>query len=73
MTIAALNTKATGIENKIPDITNLAAKAALDTKTTKIESKLLETLGFSTTAVFNRLAKVEESKRNQKALQVKVK
>ena len=31
MTIAALNTKATEIEKKIPDITNLATKGSLKT------------------------------------------
>ena len=31
MTIAALNTKATEIEKKIPDITNLATKGYLKT------------------------------------------
>ena len=33
-----LNTEATEIENKIPDITNLTVKVALNTKAEEVES-----------------------------------
>ena len=36
-----LNTKATEIENKIPDIANLATKPALNTKVAEVESNYL--------------------------------
>ena len=39
-TKAAVNTKATEIEDKILDITNLATKIDLNTKTTETENKI---------------------------------
>ena len=41
VTNITLSTKATDIENKIPDVTNLATKAALNTKATEIQRKYL--------------------------------
>ena len=57
-TKAALNTKATEIECKIPEITNLATKDALNTKVTEIESKIPDTRGFVTNPAFTRLTKI---------------
>ena len=41
VTNITFSTKATDIENKIPDVTNLAIKAALNTKATEIQRKYL--------------------------------
>ena len=35
-----LNAKGTGIENKIPNITNLDSKVALNTKLVEVENKI---------------------------------
>lgn len=53
MTTDALNTKAIGVENEIPDITSLANKAALKIVTTEIEIKILDTTNLVTKAVLN--------------------
>ena len=50
---AALVTKATEIENKISDITNLAIKATRNTKATENENKILDTTSFTTNSKFN--------------------
>ena len=50
MTTAALYTKATKIESKIPDITNLATKAALNSKAKEVESKIPGITNLATTA-----------------------
>ena len=42
----ALNVKDLEIENKIHDITNLAAKASLNRKATKTENKIPDTSHF---------------------------
>ena len=55
---AALNTKVTEGENRIPGITNLATKAAFNTKDTEIENKIPDTTNFITSPEFNRLAKI---------------
>ena len=47
------NTKATKIENKIPDITNLAAKAYLDTKAAEVEGKIADIAILGTKAPLN--------------------
>lgn len=41
VTTTAFNEKVIEIENKVPDIANLATEAALNTKTIKIENKNL--------------------------------
>ena len=41
MTTTAFNEKVIEIENKVPDIANLATEAALNTKTIKTENKNL--------------------------------
>ena len=41
-----LNTKATEIENKISNITNLAIKAVLNTKSGEVESEIPDKLIF---------------------------
>ena len=56
VTIDALNLKATGIENKIPDIINVATKLALKTKVTNVENKVSDTASFVTTE-YNKLIK----------------
>lgn len=53
MTTDALNTKAIGMENEIPDITSLVNKAALKIVTTEIEIKILDTTNLVTKAVLN--------------------
>ena len=74
MTATVLNTKATEIENKKHDITNLAAKVALHTQVEEIELKylillnkyksnigwkqILDTTSFITTPKSNRLPKL---------------
>ena len=50
---AALVTKATEIENKISDITNLATKATRNTKATENEKKILDTTSFITNSKFS--------------------
>ena len=52
-----MNTKATEIENKVPDITDLATKAVLNTRTTEIENNIPDTSSVITTPEFNRLTK----------------
>lgn len=58
VTIAALNTKAKDIENKIPHITNLTTKVALNMEVTVIENKIPDNTSFITTVEFNRLTKI---------------
>ena len=41
------------IENKTPDITNLATKAALNTKAAKVESKIPQITNLPTKAALN--------------------
>lgn len=53
MTTDALNTKAIGMENEIPDITSLANKAAFKMVTTEIEIKILDTSNLVTKADLN--------------------
>ena len=50
MTTAALNTTATGIENKIPDITSLATESTLNTKAAEVESKITDITNLVTKA-----------------------
>ena len=58
ITTFVLNTNATDMEHKIPDINNLAKEAALNKKATEIETKIPNTTGFITTREFNRLIKI---------------
>ena len=51
-----MNTKGAGIDNKVPDINNLANKL-LSLKVTEIEHKMPDTTGFTNTSEFNRLKK----------------
>ena len=53
VTAVALITKATEIENKIPDFTNWATKAALITRATEIEKITPDTTSFVATPEFN--------------------
>ena len=53
MTTDALNTKAIGMENEIPDITSLSNKAAFKMVTTEIEIKILDTSNLVTKAGLN--------------------
>ena len=53
-----MNTKATDIESKIPDIPDLTIKAALNTKAAKSENNIPDTTGFITTLEFNTLTKI---------------
>lgn len=48
-----LNTKATEIEIKIPNITNLATKASLNTKMAEVESKIPNSTNLTTKTTFN--------------------
>ena len=51
-----MNTKDAEIDNKVPDINNLANKL-LSLKVTEIEHKMPDTTGFTNTSEFNRLKK----------------
>ena len=53
VTTAAINTKAIGIENKIPDVTNPATRAALNTKARVIESGIPDITILATKVVLN--------------------
>ena len=55
VTTTDFNTKVKEIENKIPDITNLATKAALNMKVMKTKNKIPDTSHFSNTQEFNKL------------------
>ena len=77
-TKAPLNIKVAKVENKIPDITNLATKAALNRNATEIKNKIPDTTGFITTLAFNKLKRKKKRfdakmKEAAKALQGKVK
>ena len=61
MVTTALNAKATDIESKISDITNLATKAALKTKTAKIKSKLTDITKLTTKTALNTKAREIEN------------
>ena len=50
------------IENKIPDITNLATKAALNTKAADVESKIPDIINLTTKAALNTKAPKTENK-----------
>ena len=49
----ACSTKATEIENKIPDLTNVASKPALNKKATEVESKIPDITNLATKAAVN--------------------
>ena len=53
MTTATLYGKDTEIENKIPDIINLAKKAAMNTKVGEFESKIPDITNLATKAALN--------------------
>ena len=53
MSTAALNAKATEIENKIPEITNLATENNLNKKATEVESKIPDITNLATNAALN--------------------
>ena len=57
-----LNTRATDIENIIPDITNLATNAALITKAAKVESNIPEITNLPNKAALNTKAAEIKSK-----------
>ena len=61
-TKAPLNIKVAKVENKIPDITNLATKAALNRNVTEIKNKIPDTTGFITTLAFNKLKKKKKKR-----------
>ena len=48
-----LNTLSTEIENMIPDITNLAAKAARSKRVAEVESKIPDVINLATKAALN--------------------
>ena len=57
---AAVNTKATVIEKKIPDISNLAKKAALNRKTIGIKEKIPDITNLATKSALNtKVTKIE--------------
>ena len=54
------------IENKIPDITNLATKAAQNTKATEVVSKILDRANLATTVVKTKAQEIERKTSNTK-------
>ena len=60
-TNAVLNTKATDVGNKIPDITNLATKTALNLKSKGTENKIAN-INLVTKAAHN--TKASETEKN---------
>ena len=55
---AAPSTEVTDVENKIPDITNLAIRTNLNIIAVEIDFEIPNTSSFITTPEFNRLTKM---------------
>lgn len=63
-----MNTKATEVESKIVEITNLTAKTAFNRKATKTENKTFDNTGFIKTPKSNRLSKIGFQARIKEAM-----